>query len=278
VHIDHTEKFALGVDLKFGKWAVEECSNNLQAISYVLGLFKAFQELEQVLFYFVQPALDVVDGALFKREQVPELYRRVQTVVARAIEARNSGSWDAAKPAVPVCNFCGAIGRCPKVAEIACSIAKKFAPLNVPGNVTPTFCDLPENTSAALNVAAVMAIWAQAYRSQVTDRVIRRAAPVPPGFILASRSVRTVVNPKMARDISLGYLTEEEFQSISPFPGFGVLEKLIADKSPRGAKTATMESFKADLNGSGAVVTGQPYAFLRAVSTKKEAPVEETNE
>jgi hypothetical protein len=262
--INHEGTYCLAIDFKFGRWAVETCSNSLQAIAYVLGLFRAYPKLQQIKFVFIQPALDVVDGHTFSRAQVPELYRRVQVVVARAIEARNLGTWDSASPAIPVCSFCGAIGRCPKVAAIACTIAKKFHPLGVPSNVTPTFLDSPEGTADALNVAAVMATWAAAYRAQVTDRVIRRAAPVPPGFTLASRSNREVTNETLAREVALKFVTEDEFKSISPFPGFSDLEEIVSTKAPRGQKSSTVTALKDALKESGAVTVGQPYAFLKA--------------
>jgi hypothetical protein len=268
--IDHTGEYCLAVDFKFGRWAVETCATSLQAISYVLGLFRAYPKLQRIKFVFIQPALDVVDGHTFYRSEIPDLYRRVQVVVLRAIEARNSKNWDTARPAIPVCNFCGAIGRCPKVAAIACTISKKFSPLNVPNNVTPTFLDSPENTAEALNVAAVMGVWAAAFRAVTTDRVIRRDAPIPPGFTLASRANREVVNEALARKVALQFVTEEEFNSITSFPGFGDLEEIVSEKAPRGLKSSTVTALKDALKDSGAVVSGQPYAFLRASPTRKD--------
>lgn len=265
--IDHTGKFAKMFDWKFGMWPVEDAANNLQGIAYCLGLMRLYPELDIIQFFFKQPHINVVSSAKFHRYQLPGLYLRIQVVVARAVEARDNGDWKAANPMTPVCNFCSNLGKCPKVAQIACNVAHKFAPMLVPANVTPTFCDSPENTEAALNLSAVMATWAGAYRTQVTDRVIRRAAPVPPGFTLTSRANREVVSEAKLREVTLRYLTADELAGISSFP-FGKAEEIVNDKAPRGQKKLKIEEYQAALIESGAVIKGQPYAFLRAVAKK----------
>lgn len=276
--IDHLGLHAKMFDWKFGMWPVEETDNNLQAIAYVLGLFKLHPKLISIQFFFKQPHLNYITSAVFTRAQIPTLYLRVQTVVTRAIEARKRGGFDMACPMAGVCNFCGNIGECPKVHALACTVGAKFYPLEIPENITPTFCDTPENSGKAMQLATVVKIWADAYRTQMSDRVLRKACEPPPGYTLSTRANRVVKDEAKAKEVSLRYVTEAEFQSVSPFPTFGKLEEIVKDKAPRGQKTIKLDEFKAALEAEGAVGKEAPYAFLRAVASRKDKETRDENE
>lgn len=257
-------------DWKFGRWPIEKAENNLQGIAYALGLFRKYPELYQVKFWFKQPAIQSLQEAVFTRPQIPELYLRVQTVVARAREARQrikQDDWSMANPMVPACNFCANLGLCPKVAEFACRVGSKFFPLQIPENITPTMVQSPEQTTLALRLSQVMSVWAKSFRSVVTDRVIRRAAVVPDGYELTSRAEREICDKAKYKSVALQYLTEDEYNSALDV-SFGAIEDKISEKAARGQKAATVESFKQKLLDSGAVKPGQPYTFLRATPTK----------
>lgn len=268
--IDHTRASAELFDWKFGMWAVEKADNNLQGIAYSLGLFHKYPSLKSIHFWFKQPTLDVITDAVFTRAQIPALYLRVQTVVARAREARRTGDFATANPAVPACNFCANLGTCPKVAAFACKIGSKFFPLEMPEEITPTMVMSPKETKLAMRLSQVMAVWSGAFRAQVTDRVLRGAAEMPAGYTLQSRSNREVVVPAQFKKLALAFLTESEYAGITPVPGFGAVEEAIKEKAPRGQKKAAIESFQQQLEDTGAVVRSQPYSFLRAISEEKQ--------
>jgi len=269
VLIDHTRTYAELLDWKFGMWSVEAAECNPQGIAYTLGLFHEYPTLQKVRVWFKQPHIDLISEAVFTRDQIPELYLRVQTIVARARAARAAGDFAAATPMVPACNFCKNIGKCPKVTAFACKVGSKFYPLDIPSDITPTMVLSGPDTTLAMRLSQVLAVWAKSFRSQVTDRVIRGDAPVPSGFKLASGSTgREVVKPDEFRKIALTQLTEAEYASISPVPGFGAVEELVKEKAPRGSKKAAVEDFQKQLMDSGAVVPGNSYIFLRATSEK----------
>lgn len=273
--IAHDRKFAILLDWKFGAWAVEDAKNNLQGIAYVLGLFLAYPTLQDIKFVFKLPHLDLMTDHTFSRSDIPELYLRVQTVVARAREAYSrvdKDDYSMANPMVPACNFCGLLGRCPKVADFACKVGAKFHPLEIPSDITPTGLKSDKDTTLGLRLAQVMAAWAGAFKTQVTDRVIRAAGATgqlvpPPGFRVETRSDRELVDSDKFRETTLKYLTEKELAPLAQYT-FGKVEEAIKDKAPRGAKTTTVEGYKKDLLDSGAVKKGDPYSFLRGVSSK----------
>lgn len=275
--IAHDRKFAILLDWKFGMWAVEEADNNLQGISYVLGLMKKYPTLERVRFVFKMPHLDLMTEAIFTRENVAALYLRVQTVVARAREAFyqvEKDNFSMANPMVPVCNFCALIGRCPKVTAIACNIGAKFHPVEIPADISPTGIKSEADTTLGLRLAQVLAVWAGAYKTQVTDRVIRLAGATgelipPPGYVVQRRQDREIADAAKFKEVTLRFLKQTELDPLATYT-FGKVEEAIKDKAPRGSKTSTVEQYQTELINSGSVVKGDPYSFLRPVSVSKK--------
>ena len=259
------QKWAEIIDYKFGKWAVTDAGVNLQGIAYALGVFKRFPEVDSVVVWFKQPHLDLTTSAVFDRRMVESLYLRVQTVVARAVVARKRGDFLSATPKTPACNFCGNLGSCPQVAQIALCVGHKFHPIEIPDNITPTQLLDARDTSLGMRLAQVVAVWAEAFRRQITNRVLERRADIPEGFKLESRSERQVVDAAKLKEIAMRYLTEAEYATTLSTT-FGGLEDLISEKAPRGSKKAALVEFKTALEEAGATVKGQPYTFLKAVS------------
>lgn len=268
--INWNRKRAVLLDWKFGAWAVEEAQTNLQAIAYTLGIFKKYPTLEEVKFFFKLPQLDLVTEATFTRAQIPNLYLRVQTVVERARVAREKVRGDDflfATPRVPACNFCANLGRCPKVAEFACKVGAKFHPLEIPSDITPTGLKSPEDTTLGLRLSQVMAVWAKAFRAQVTERVIGKGDEPPPGFKIMTRADREIVDTKKFRDVTLKYVTSDELMALATYT-FGNVEDKIKEAAPRGTKKQTLEEYQQALFKSGAVKKGEAYSFLKGVSEK----------
>jgi hypothetical protein len=270
VLIDHTGTCGELSDWKFGRWPVETADNNLQGISYSLGAFRRWPKLQAIKFFFKQPFLDSISEATFTRAQVPELYLRVQTVVARArgaAERVKQNDWSSARPAIPVCNFCAHLGKCEKVMAMVCKVGAKFYPLEIPAEITPSLVQEPGQTSLGLRLAQVVKIWADAFRTQITNRVLEGRAVLPDGYAITSMSKRELVSAEAFKKVALKYLTEAEYQSALDIT-FGPVEKMISDHAPRGQKKATIEQFTAELESAGAVKKGDPFSFLRSKPTK----------
>lgn len=263
--ISHDKTYAELFDWKFGFWPVESASNNLQGIAYALGLFKQYPTIQRIKFWFKQPHLDSISDADFTREDIWALYLRVQTVVARARKARHAADFSTASPAVPICNFCALIGVCPKVAAFACKVGSKFFPLEIPENITPTMIHTSRDTTLGMRLASVVVTWGEAFRRQTTDRVLRGDADIPAGYSVESKSKRDIVDADKFKNTSLKFITESEYGALQEPPGFGKIEDMIKEKSPRGQKKAALENFKQALESDGAVVKSPSYSYLKAV-------------
>ena len=270
VLVSHDQTYVEGFDWKFGFWPVEDPVDNLQVIAYTLGLFKMYPKCQVVRFWIRQPHLDVTKSALFKREQIPALYLRIQVVVAQAREARaaqKQGDWAAANPTVPNCNFCANLGKCDKVCAFACKVGRKFHPVEIPEDITPTMLQAPDQAALGLRLAAVLKIWCEAFRRQVTDRILRREMDLPAGQKIQTMSKRELVDMAKLRTVALKYLTQAEYESTLETT-FGALEELVSEKAPRGSKKDTVETFQRELEDCGAVKRGAEFSFLRAVAPK----------
>ena len=260
------------VDYKFGIWPVEDAETNLQAIAYVLGTFKEWPTVNLVRFFFRQPLVPHNSEWTFHRHEIPELYLRVQVVTARAREAsaKLSGmDWSMAKPTVPVCNFCNRIGVCPKVAEISLRVGKKFSSVDVPEYITPTMIHDPAQATLGLRLAQVVSVWASAYKTQVTNRILEGQAGIPDGFGLQSQQRRELISKEKFKEVALRYISEQEYtDSLDVL--FGAVEKVINSKAPRGQKEKTLLQFRDALADAGATKQGNPYTFLKAIANKKK--------
>lgn len=263
--INHSGDKAVIFDWKYGQWKVTEASENLQAAAYALGIFKAYPKVTHIDFYFKQPHIDFISHVAWARTDVPALYLRILRVVNRARHARASGNFGLASPTIPGCLFCAQIGICPKVAEFACKAGSKFHPLEIPENITPTMIQTSRDTTLGLRLASVMAVWAEAFRRQTTDRVLRGDADIPAGFKVESKSKRDIVDAGKFKSTSLKFVTESEYVALQDPPGFGKIEDMIKEKAPRGQKKAALEDFKNALESDGAVVKSPSYSYLKAV-------------
>lgn len=261
---------AEAMDWKFGAWPVEHPSNNVQGMCYTLGLFNKFpDQFDSLTFWFKQPKLNVQNSHTWNRSDIPAIYTRICTIVARAQEARKRRDFSMANPTIPNCLFCKRLGNCPAVAEKMLKVGKKFSPVEVPDNITPSLVTEGRDVTVGLNLASLVKAWADAFRSAVTNRVIRGEADIPAGQSLVSTTRRLVANTDKFKAVALQYMTEAEFLGTFT-PEFGATEKVIATKAPRGQKGAAVEAFGEALEAAGAVKKSAPVVFLRAVATQEE--------
>lgn len=259
------------IDWKFGYWAVEGAETNPQGIAYVLGVFKAWPSVQSVTVWFKQPLIGLLSTHTFYRSQIPELYLRIQAIVARARAARKKGDFSTAKAYVPACNFCANLAKCPIGLANALKVGQKFTPLEFPDDITPSLILDSRNTKLALNLAAVVKIWAEAFRRQVTDRAIRGDAAIPDGMILQQMPGRRgIADLSKFREIALKYVNRDDYEKCLDAT-FGPIEEIIKEKAPRGSKTAAVKEFQKALEDSGAVVRGDGFAFLKVANSKTES-------
>jgi phosphohistidine phosphatase SixA len=266
-------------DYKFGMWPVTHAKENLQGIAYALGVFKRWPKIQEITIHFLQPLLNAKTSATLFRSDIPSHYFRICAVVARArvareqlakeLAAKQEPSYEQATPNVPTCSFCDHLGKCKKALAIAIQVGHKFSPLDIPADLTPTMIHNDKDTSMAMKLAMVVATWAKAFRTVITNRVINGDAEVPEGFTIVSQEKRELVDLAAYRKAAIKIIGAKAFEETLQTT-FGAVEKLIAEKAPRGIKTKVVEAFKHETEESGCVTRSLPITFLKAIP-KKEA-------
>ncbi len=260
------------IDYKFGQVEVEDAGNNLQGIAYMLGLWKRFPQLQHCTVFFLMPHRDQISYYTFYRRDFERLYLRVKTVVARAVEAnKDPADYSMANPTTSSCLFCSRLGQCPKVAALALKLGKKYAPLVIPDSISTSVFTDPKDAERGLKFSAVIKVWAEAYRTQVTQKTISDDF-VPEGYQLVSMQKRNIKSAKGLGDLAKKYLPPEMQAKVESLYeiSLGPLEKLISTAAPRGEKEKTVEAFGQAALDAGHLALGDPFAFLRMSNKKSE--------
>jgi hypothetical protein len=261
------------IDFKYGQVAVEKASNNLQGMAYLLGLKKKYPKATKGTVWFIMPHRDEITGAEFDlTTQSGGMYLRIKTVVHRAIEAhKEPRTFVNAKPTEGSCLFCSNLGRCPKVADMALKLGKKYAPLQIPESVSTTVFKDPADLERGLKFAAVIKVWAEAFRTQATAKTVDSPNFIPKGYDLVEMSKRKLLSPRKLADLAKTFLPEDKrdlVEKLFDIP-IGKVEELINAAAPRGQKEATVQAFGEKALADGIVEMGTPFAFLR--QSKKAA-------
>lgn len=254
------------IDWKFGNNAVEEAKNNLQGISYALGLLKRYPKLQRITVRFIMPHLDFTTEHTFVKTDYDTLTVRVRTVVMRAIEARkNPDDFSMATPNTSSCLFCGLIGKCPAVAAVALQLGKKYRPLEIPETVTPSLVNNSKDVALGIRLAAIVATWAEAFRRQATARTVEDPNFIPEGYVLVESQRRSVVKAhelgKLAKEF-IPPMHQHLVDALFDVP-IGELEKLVSTWAARGEKEKTVATFGANALANGVIEMGKPFTFLR---------------
>lgn len=261
------EKSAEILDWKFGLWSVEPAENNLQGIAYLLGLFFIHPKLEQVTVHFCMPHREEIEVHTFTRDQFDALMLRVKTVVARAEEARRNGDTSKATPSTSACLFCAKKGTCQALAAVTLRVGKKYAPIKVPENLTPSLFSDPKEAKVAMELAQLMEAWAKAVRAQITTRSIEDEAWMPEGYKLRSRADNSVKDWRkvlnFARKAGVPAAAIRAALTVRMTP----INKAVQDAAPRGSKTQAADDFRDVLLQEGALEKEQPIYFLERLKT-----------
>jgi hypothetical protein len=254
------------VDYKFGRNAVTSAEDNLQGISYMLGLKKQFPKLRKCRVSFIQPHIDEMSEHTFDLSNPVDYYLRIRVVVGRSIEAaKNPIDFSSARPNVGTCLFCALVGKCPAVAALALKVGQKYKPLTVPENVNPTTLSDPKDVDMGIRLADVVKVWAEAFRRQATEKTIENMDFVPEGYTLVTMQKRKLIDARKFADMAKSFIPVTmwgEIEALFDIP-LGPVEDLISAAAPRGSKEKTVEEFGVKLVEAGIVELGNPFAFLR---------------
>lgn len=270
------------VDYKFGAVPVTPTKDNLQGISYVLGAFEAYPEVQDIECHFYAPFQGWSAEEQrrtyvhrFFRRDIPELELRIRTVVATKREttaaiARND--WTACRPKHDLCIWCKRKGGCPKVGTIISTALSKYHDLEVPAEMKEYRLDTPDRVAQAYRFANQLQTICEAVKKRCIDAAVQDGL-LPAGFTIIKSSRREVTDPRKFLELAIdaGLPEEDAVKLISiPITSF---EKAIKEKAPKGSGAAKIRAFSAALEESGTTKQGTPFYFLR----EAKSPAEKAN-
>jgi hypothetical protein len=262
------------LDWKFGAWDVEPAETNRQFHAYLLGLLKLYPTLRKVRVHIVMPHRDELDKHEFNRSEFPGLLLEIKTIVSRAVNVRTFAGdtakidWAKANPTVSGCLFCAHKGHCDKLAEVALSLGKKFAPLQVPADITPSTIRDPKNAGLGVQVASVVKAWAEAYRAQATLKTVETKDFVPEGYTLVKSVKRQIVDKSKLLEVARQFLSPQEIEAALEVT-LGPLDDAVSTKAPRGSKQDAVDTFSELLKQAEAIKDGDPIYSLRLAKKPK---------
>jgi hypothetical protein len=259
------------IDWKFGRNAVTNAEDNLQGISYMLGLKRRYPKLRSCRVLFFQPHIDHESSHTFDISVPDAFLLRVRTVVARAIEAgKNPEDFSMARATVGTCLFCSLVGRCPKVAELAIQVGRKYAPLVVPDDINTVTLEDPVQVSAGMKLAQVVKLWAESFRKNATQKALNDEEFIPDGYVLVPQQRLSIKSAKKVGEIAKRFVPPEHAEKIEALYDITLtpLDKLIELVAPRGQKEKSSDAFRAALVAEGAAEMGNPFSVLRMATDK----------
>jgi len=157
---------AVLADWKFGVNPVPDAEINRQGLAYALGVFQKWHHLNQVAVMFVQPKLNLVSTAVYKRSQLPEMIRTIKRIFDLATATQDPKADPAIAEAFlnpgDACAYCGRFTSCPAYLAKMQKAVVLVGGLAVPDNLHLEAIDTPEK-------AALAAAWCDFLTDKLPD-------------------------------------------------------------------------------------------------------------
>ena len=249
---------AVLMDWKTGFTAVDDASHNAQVAAYVLGAFQAHPEIKRIDAYLVLPRRQEISFASFELADVPRLKLRIGTIIARAKELKGKEH----NPTEGVCDYCNARGTCKALANKALEIGQK-AGFDVPASVS--YDGSPDDRAKLLKLANLLSQWCDDTKKELLRQAIDEGAEIPGYRLDQRRTPRAIDNPVAGFEAIKGMVTVEEFLSAASRISVASLEKIVAEKAPRGSKEKAKEQLEDLLRDANAMKDEGTVHVLKAI-------------
>lgn len=273
------EIHGVGLDWKFGKEPVTPTKSNLQAIAYVLGIFRRYPKLKTITFHFFAPyqkwsAQEQREKYVhtFHRDEVEKLELRVRVVIARkhvAYAEVAQGNWQSAAPKHNLCLWCARKGVCPKVGALVVQTTSKYHDLEVPEVVKEYRLTTPDQVAVAYRFVSQLGPIIEAIKKRCIDAAVTEDL-LPPNFKIVTSQRRTVKDAVAFLKVAVeqGIPEEEAVRMLKV--SFEPFEDFLKKTAARGQGAARIRAFNAALEEGGVTELGSPFHFLREVKTPAE--------
>lgn len=267
---------AIILDWKFGQVPVTETKDNLQGISYWLGLLHREPKVVTCEVHFVAPYQGWSEDAqrikythTFHKDDAAKNELRVRVVIAKKHEAYakvEQGDWSLAKPKADLCIWCERKGVCPKVGQLVVQTNEKYHDLVVPDVVKEWKIITVDQVANAYKFANQMGPIIEAIKKRCVEVAVQDDL-LPPNYKIVKSQHRKIksVGGFLRVALETGLTPEEATELLSV--SFKPFEDWIKLHAPKGKGAARLREFNATLEENGVVEPGTPFYFLREVKT-----------
>lgn len=262
-HIDHIilhGDSAELVDYKFawGKYTAD----SPQFWAYAIGIFDAHPQVATINVHVLLPFQGVIDLETWTRDDYDRLAGKVSAIIAAAERDRVEDYATGAH-----CSWCLRRAECPKLREIALSIAKEYKPeeLTIPAHYDPALITDPEKMSLAKRLSPIMKSWAEKVERRALE--MRRDEGIEiPGFELAEKNAPfKITNAQSAWEVVKDRITPEAFAACADI-SIGDLEKAIARTAERGQMAKAKAALRDALIDADAAKVEGKVQYLKKIS------------
>lgn len=259
--IPDNANWAVQIDWKTGRGAIDDAEINSQAQAYVLGAFQKFPHLETIHFYFVIPQRDEISYATYTRDDMATIQLRVSTVIRRAEDARAKMSCGdpsveaVLNPQLKVCDYCSQQANCPAITRKVLSIAAKYQTegFPIPDQVHGSMTDNPSDIALMLDFIPIVEKWIDGVKAKARKFVFEDGLEVPTYELRERAGSKSIASAAAAYDAVKDEITVDEFLSTITDISFNSVAEIVYEKAPRGKKTAAKNALEDKLRDSGAL-------------------------
>lgn len=263
---------AVAADYKTGKGSIDDAESNWQAFAYAAGVLQKFPHLSVVHFYFIVPQRDEVSYGKFTRAMLPDLLKRIETVLNDAALAHTFWGRGTAPPPEMLhqdagnCRFCKFVGECPKNGALARNIARAYqSDIEIPEVIHGSDNSNPDEISAMMKIVPIVEAWAAGVKKKARFLAIDQGVELP-GFEVATRQgKRSITSATVAYQVASahGVSVDAFIGAINAVP-VGDYEDLIASVAPKGRKQALVAEVMSELFSHGALKHSEESFVLTA--------------
>lgn len=263
--------WAVQIDWKTGRGAIDDASVNSQAQAYVLGAFQKFPELNTIHFYFVIPQRDEISYATYTRDDMDDMKLRVSTVIHRAEVARQKMSCgdpsveSMLNPQQKVCDYCAMQASCAALTRKVLTIRSKY--LNdgfpMPDEIHGSNTNDPEDMAKLLDLVPIIQQWIDGVKARSRQFVFEDGIDIP-GYELKTRAgSKSIISAAAAYDAIKDEIPVDEFLSAITDVSFNSVAEIVYDRAAKGKKTAAKNAFEDKLRDLGALKDAPASQFLQ---------------
>lgn len=251
-------------DPKFGWNKQAGAEINPQGQAYVVGTFRKYPSVDRVWVHFLYPNKGTISRHEYTRkDDLAMLELRISAIIAEAKSRKAERRFDQSN-----CLYCGNKVGCPVLAEEALVI--RNAVVSAQGNTPltvfdPHYIEAPDMMARALELASILAEWAQDVRNAATAFRVEKGIEIPGYDLKFRRGRQSVERPEdVIREARSYGVTQEELDAACDIRLTAVCDA-IKSHAPRGEKGKSVDAFKSQLLLSGAIREGQESAYLQRV-------------